>query len=302
MAPSALVRRLLLASLVLLAAILYATPANASSFPSRIDLPDGFRPEGIAIGRGATFYVGSLANGAIYRGDLRTGTGTVINAGSEGAVSVGLAVDQNERVFAAGGPTGQARVIDGRTGALLATYQLTTAETFVNDVVIASGSAWFTDSVNPVLYRVPLDLGPAQVVPLTGDLVYEPGINVNGIEATPDGKTLVLVQTNTGLLFTSDLDGVTSLVDLGGETVDNGDGLLLQGKTLYVVQNMQNVVAVVQLAPDLSKGSIVDLVTNEGFDVPTTIDRFGSRLYVVNARFSTPPTPATPYWITQFTA
>jgi sugar lactone lactonase YvrE len=302
MAPSALVRRLLLASLVLLTAILYATPANASSFPSRIDLPDGFRPEGIAIGRGATFYVGSLANGAIYRGDLRTGAGTLINTGSEGGVSVGLAVDQNERVFAAGGPTGQARVIDGRTGALLATYHLTTAETFVNDVVIASGSAWFTDSVNPVLYRVPLDLGPAQVVPLTGDLVYEPGINVNGIEATPDGKTLVLVQTNTGLLFTSDLDGVTSLVDLGGETVDNGDGLLLQGKTLYVVQNMQNVVAVVQLAPDLSKGSIVDRVTNEGFDVPTTIDRFGSRLYVVNARFSTPPTPSTPYWITQFRA
>ena len=112
----------------------------------------------------------------------------------------------------------------------------------------------------------------------------------------------MLVQSNTGLLFSAGLDGVTRSIDLGDQNVENGDGLLLRGKTLYVVQNVQNVVAVVRLAPDLSKGSVVDHVTNPGFDVPTTIDRFGNRLYVVNARFMTPPTASTPYWITQFTA
>ena len=32
-------------------------------------------------------------------------------------------------------------------------------------------------------------------------------------------------------------------VDLGGEILTNGDGLLLQGRTLYVVQNRLNLVA-----------------------------------------------------------
>jgi hypothetical protein len=33
--------------------------------------------------------------------------------------------------------------------------------------------------------------------------------------------------------------------------------------------------------------------------VPTTIAEFGQRLYAVNARFGTPVTPTTPYWVTQ---
>jgi len=33
--------------------------------------------------------------------------------------------------------------------------------------------------------------------------------------------------------------------------------------------------------------------------VPTTIDRHGSRLYAVNARFGTTPTPTTPYTVVQ---
>ena len=62
------------------AAILAAGPsASASSeFPDVIALPDGFAPEGIAVGRGSSFYVGSLADGSVYRGDLRTGEGDVI--------------------------------------------------------------------------------------------------------------------------------------------------------------------------------------------------------------------------------
>jgi sugar lactone lactonase YvrE len=301
MSPIRVIRPLLIAVLAVVVALVPAGTAAAQPFPDHIQLPDGWRPEGIVIGRGDTFFAGSLGTGALYRGSLRTGAGEVINTGGAGAVSVGLAVDQLNRVFIAGGATGQARVIDGNTGALLATYQLVTGATFVNDVVVAGDSAWFTDSVNPVLYRVPLDLGAAQTVPLTGDLVYQAGFNVNGIDATPDGKTLILVQTNTGLLFTSDQAGVTSEIDLGGSLVTNGDGLLLWGKTLYVVRNSNNLVAVVRLAPDLASGEVVDGITNSDFDVPTTIDRHGQQLYVVNARFTTPPTPTTPYSITGFT-
>jgi hypothetical protein len=79
-----------------------------------------------------------------------------------------------------------------------------------------------------VLYRVPLDLGPAEVVPLTGDLAYATGFNVNGIDVTADGKTLILVQSNTGMLFTADLAGVTKRIDIGADSVVNGDGILLR--------------------------------------------------------------------------
>jgi sugar lactone lactonase YvrE len=203
-------------------------------------------------------------------------------------------------LFVAGGPTGQGRVIDARTGAVLATYQFTTGdtETFVNDVVVTKDSAWFTDSVNPVLYRVPLDLGPAETLPLTGDLVYEEGFNVNGIEATANGRTLVLVQTNTGELFTADpKTGATHEIALS-EPVPFGDGILLHGRTLYVVQNQLNQIAVARLSFDLSRGVITRLLTHDSLDIPTTIDRLGRTLYVVNARFTTPPEPTTDYSIT----
>ena len=52
-----------------------AAPAGAALLPKVISLPDGFRPEGIATGRGTGFYAGSQVDGAIYRGDLLTGRG-----------------------------------------------------------------------------------------------------------------------------------------------------------------------------------------------------------------------------------
>jgi len=69
----------------------------------------------------------------------------------------------------------------------------------------------------------------------------------------------------------------------------------LQGKTLYVVQNVMNQIAVVELAPDFTSGTIVDTITSSAFRVPTTIAKFGEALYAVNARFDTPPTPSTEY-------
>jgi sugar lactone lactonase YvrE len=119
--------------------------------------------------------------------------------------------------------------------------------------------------------------------------VLRPGFNLNGIDATPNGKTLIAVQTNTGKLFRIDpATGVAQEISLGGESVPNGDGILLDGKTLYVVQNQLNRVAVIDLAPDLASGHVVTRLTDPDFDVPTTIDELGRRLYAVNARFGNP--------------
>jgi hypothetical protein len=90
--------------------------------------------------------------------------------------------------------------------------------------------------------------------------------------------------------------GVAKRIDLGGATLLNGDGILLQGKTLYVVQNRMNKIAVVRLTNfDLDEGEVVDTITDSDFRVPTTIASFGDSLYAVNARFDTTPTPDTEY-------
>ena len=69
--------------------------------------------------------------------------------------------------------------------------------TFVNDVVVARGGAYFTDSRRPFLYRLGRD-GAVTRIPLTGDIVHVPGVNnANGIETTPNRKRLIIVQSNT---------------------------------------------------------------------------------------------------------
>jgi sugar lactone lactonase YvrE len=262
---------------------------DSHPFPAVIQLPVGFQPEGVEIGKGTTFYAGSVATGAIYRGDLRTGKGAVFIQPS-GRTATGIEYDHN-RLFVAGAATGSAYVYDARSGALLKTYQLATAPTFINDVVVTHDAAYFTDSSKPVLYKIPLgpggSLGAAQTIPLSGDYTHLAGFNLNGIDATSNGKVLVAVQTVNGRLYRIDpTTGVAKTITLAnGESVPNGDGILLEGKTLYVVQNQNNAIAVVRLASDLGSGVVRNRITDSDFNVPTTIDRLGHWLYAVNARF-----------------
>jgi sugar lactone lactonase YvrE len=296
-------QRILVALLALLATAALAGMAGAQPFPSRIDLPDGWQPEGIAVSSGGTFYVGSIPTGAVFSGDLRTGQGSVLVPATPDRAAIGLKVDNRGRLFVAGGGTGMGFVYDARTGADIAQFELTTDPTFINDVVVTRDGAYFTDSLNQVMYRVPI--GPngtlgmgSETIPLTGDIAYQPGFNVNGIDAMPDGKKLVIVQSNTGQVFTVEpTTGVADEIRLD-EAVTFGDGLLLDGKTLYVVRNQQNRIAVIRLSPDLTSGSVADyLTTDPGLDIPTTIAEFGNSLYAVNARFSTPPGPTVDDWV-----
>ncbi|CAN0284654.1 unnamed protein product, partial [Ectocarpus sp. 13 AM-2016] len=55
----------------------FVTVASASSRLYVIDLPTGFSPEGITSGAGWIAFVGSLVDGNIWKGDLKTGEGEV---------------------------------------------------------------------------------------------------------------------------------------------------------------------------------------------------------------------------------
>ena len=279
--------------------------------PDRIDLPDGFQPEGIttnaALGARARFaYLGSLADVDIYRVNLLTGKGRVISQGP-GTPSVGLKIDPRGRIFVSGGPAGNARVVD-RKGAVLARYRFAKAPTFINDVVLAGRRVWFTDSMRARLYGLPigrngrLPKGSAVIkLPLKGQWHQVANdFNANGIERTPDRAALLVIQTATGFLFrVNPRTGNARRVDLGSTVLKNGDGMLRDRRTLYVVQNQLKRIAVLRLNEKGTKGRLVGTISSTDFDVPTTVARRGGSLYLPNARFgNTDPEPK-PYWVTR---
>src|SRR5215210_3393978 len=83
----------LLGALAGLVLLLPLAASSANRFPDVIALPDGFQPEGIAIGPGHTFYVGSIPTGRVWKGDLRTGESSELVPTQPGRNSIGLAVD-----------------------------------------------------------------------------------------------------------------------------------------------------------------------------------------------------------------
>ncbi|GHH47516.1 sugar lactone lactonase YvrE [Streptomyces umbrinus] len=274
---------------------------SQKNWPDRFPLPNGFQPEGIAIGSAPFAYFGSLANGDIYRASLATGRGSVISKGpGAGHPSVGLKIDRHGRLFVSGGSGGDLRTVDVRTGEIEKSYAV--GGTFVNDVILTPGAAWFTDSFAPQLYRLALDRhgrpGAVRTVPLGGDWQQGTDFTANGIERTPDGSALLVVNAFADggtLMRVAPRTGVAAAVDLGGAKIPNGDGLLLLGRTLYVVQQQQNAIDVFRLNSAGTKGTVITRITDPRFRIPTTAAAWGDRLYLPNARFDVEPTPDTEY-------
>ncbi len=273
------------------------TGSESQASPEIIQVPTGFSPEGIAIGAGPDFYVGSLNNGAIYKGNVETGEGDILVSGEEGNIAVGLNVDVDHgRLFVAGGANGDARVYDAESGEILASYTLSTAENkFINDVIVSDDGAYFTNSAEAILYEIPYgeegalpNQDAVREIQLGGEYQVVEGFNSNGIEVTPAGETLIVVNASSGILYTVDpQSGNATAIDLGGATVQNGDGILLDGNVLYVVQNRMNQIAAVELSDNYSQGEIVNTITHDAFDVPTTAAQYQDFLYAVNAKFGT---------------
>src|SRR5262249_38687252 len=151
---------ILVTAFAAVAATISGTASAAKPFPSVIPLPNGWLPEGIAIGKGTTFYSGSRANGAIYRGDVRTGKGAIWVPGQSGGIAVGLALDRSAKyLFVAGGTTGKGNVYATGSGNPVASFTLTAPGNFVNDVIVTKDAAYFTNSDLPSIHRVPLGNG-----------------------------------------------------------------------------------------------------------------------------------------------
>jgi sugar lactone lactonase YvrE len=291
----------LLLLLALMAGV--AAPAVASRTAEVIVLPGASSAEGIAAGRGATFYAGDLFAGDIFRGNVQRGTAELFIDAPEGRMALGMKVDvAHHLLFVAGGFTGQGYVYDLRTGATVASYQFAAPgpatappTTVINDVTITRYGAWFTDSRQAQLYFVPVSHsgvpGQFRTLGVSGPAADTSGdFNLNGIAATANGKTLIVAHSTKGQLYTVDpRTGVSATI--AGVSVPTVDGIVLEGRRLWAVQN-SNQVSRIRLGRHLTSGVVEKVITSDLFQTPSTAARFGSRLAVVNAKFDTgfPPT------------
>jgi sugar lactone lactonase YvrE len=268
---------------------------TAAGSGTAIVLPGATSAEGIAAGPGSTFYAGDLFAGDIFRGDIRRGTAERFIDVPDGRMAVGMKYDRRHGLLFVAGGGGHAYVYDTRTRTTVADYQVADpAASFVNDVAVTPRGAWFTDSLRPALYFVPVDrrgvpgrereltvTGPA--ADLTGDF------NLNGIQATPDGRTLIVAHTADNALYTVDPTTGAS-APITGPALAGPDGIVLRGDRLWAVNT--NKVSRIRLSHDLTTGVVEKVITSDLFETPSTVAVFGGRLGVVNAKFDTglPPT------------
>jgi sugar lactone lactonase YvrE len=212
-------------------------------------------------------------------------------------MAVGMAANvAHQLLFVAGGFTGQGYIYDTATGATVASYQFGTPDaSLINDVALTKDGAWFTDSFQAQLYFVPVSRAgvPAptfRTLALSGpaaDLSPVSGtVNLNGIRATANGKTLIVAHSANAQVYRVD-PATGASATIAGVSVPNVDGIVLEAGRLWAVQNFSNQVSRIRLAPDLTAGVVEEVITSDLFQIPTTAARFGSRLAVVNAKFDT---------------
>ncbi len=293
--------------IVALAAFLVPAPLATAARADRDDqtwvirLPGATGAEGVAAGEGSTFFAGDLLNGNIFRGDIGKGKAKLSITAPAGRAAVGMKVDRDDDLlFVAGGGTGQAYVYDLETRKSVKVYELAPAgASFINDVALTDGDAWFTNSRAGELYRIPIGRdgkpGDASALALEAPAgTVDEGFNLNGIAAANDGHRLIVSHTGRGALYSVDPDdGSNRLIDVTDSAgapaaLPNVDGIIIRGDTLWAVQNFLNQVSRIDLNGSLRSGEVQEVITSKYFDVPTTAALFGKTLALVNAKFATP--------------
>ncbi len=319
-------RALLTSTLAVVFCTLSMGAAAQQNWPEEIAIPTGFEAEGIERGKGHEFFLGGMSfssvlvpafggpahpmsgyAGAIYKGNLRTGEGAILVPPTGKPVS-GLSYDpRTDYLYAATG------FLDLVTGIIIdmgvIVYDASSGDVImeigfgnnilINDCLVTRAAVYCTDSFNPNLYKLVLEKGgrlpstPVVKVILMSGFEMVPGFNANGLVGKFDGKQLVIVNISSGVLYRVDTaSGEASALEIEGaeQLFANGDGLYLDGLTLYIMQNFANKIAVVQLSGDLSGGEFIKNIPGEGeinpLDVATSIIGFGNGIYAINTHFN----------------
>jgi hypothetical protein len=255
-------------------------------------------PEGVATrGGGQVFFVGATGDGTIYRGTVGNPTVTEFIPGAAGKSAVGMKI-RGGKLYVAGGMTGKIYVYSLRTKEPLATFD-TGSGGFLNDLVVTGRGVFVTDSFRPTLWRVTnpqlrAGSGTPQAIPVGPEIAYASGFNLNGIVAR--GHKLIVVQTNTGKLFSIEVEkGGTAreIHELASEPVVGGDGMLLDRGRLIVVRGSPAALLFLKLKHNATSAELVATRTDSTLRGPSTVARARHLYLVVNADFATSVTPFT---------
>ncbi|MEO3796704.1 hypothetical protein ABGB14_41455 [Nonomuraea sp. B10E15] len=244
------------------------------------------------------FYVSGARDGTIYRG--RPGVRRLevyLPGGTDGrTMAQGLRLDDRGRLYVAGGVTGQMWVYDTRDRSLVRRFDTGLREgTFVNDLEFdADGNAYFTDSHTPVLWRVPASElvrterpgTPERFLDFNDTVVrYQEGFNVNGVVPARGGRSLIVIQSNTGKLYRIRLaTRDVSEIPLKGGPLSSGDSITpVSGDRLLITRNVQNQIVTVRLGA--SGASVTKVYRDATFRYPTAAVIHRGRLLVPNSQF-----------------
>jgi len=290
-----------------------ATPTPSTGLDV-IALPVDFLPSGITSGQGSEFFVGSRGGsngggshegGQIYRGDFLTGEVELFLELEAGQMAAGLQFDPRTNYLFVSGAD-DVRIYDTTSGALVERYVVGQEQGLVSDLVVTAAGVYAADLFRPVFYHIPLAPdgtllagASGETLALSGEYPVTAGFNpfqTTGIAATADGSWLLTVNSTLGMLYRVD-PSTGAAQQINGVNPMLGDGLVLDGELLYVVQS-PDLVSIMQLAPDLTTGELIgSLATNDyAFNLPTAAVLVGDALYVVNglpgsSRTAAPGTP-----------
>ena len=280
------------------ATLLCCMPVTAAhAKPTSYDLPQsGVLLEGIGLAEdGKTFYVSGVNDGgSIYRGEVGDEDLELWFDGT-GSTGRGIDVDDEGRVFVAGGPTGTVRIFD-RSGNLLATVANNTTGSFLNDLWVGpDGSVYVTDSSLPVIWRITEGAGGWQIerwLDVSPTIAYTPAttdFDLGGIVTTRDDRFLLTSQGTTGQLWRIDLAtrGIVE-VDLQGASIVNADGIVLKGKKLWVVQNFTRQVSLFKLDSATQTAVLKRVQRTPADQTLTTAKLTRGRLLAVDSQFGFP--------------
>lgn len=253
------------------------------------ELPgESLHPEGIAYDKDSdSLFVSGAGTGEILRIDRSSGETSVFVEPSGMQFSVlGLEVAGGQ-LLVAGAATGEIRSYSLADGSEV--FTASTGEGgLLNDLTVSStGDVYVTDSYRPVLYRIAAGTQEVEEwLDFTGTAFeYGDDVNANGIVITDDDEHLIIAQLATGQLWLVDIADKNVQEIAAGETFPGADGLVLDGRTLYVIQNGADRVAVVELAEDLLSGEVTGVLSSPDFIMPATAVLVDNQLIVTNTQF-----------------
>lgn len=278
---------------------------------------DQFFPEGIAYDPASgIFYTGSTTNGDVVRVKVETGAAELFASGAKQgrADCRGMKLDFKNRLWICGGEENRIHVLT-QQGEIIKSYDLKSLYNsgFLNDCAVDKQYIYFTDSRIQKIYRTNVsNIQPGVMeewLSFTNQQIpYTTGFNANGIVLTPDGKYIIIVVSNSGKLYRIDRTTKAIIEIILNTPVTSGDGLWLDGSTLYVSRNAANKIFPVKLSDNYMKGTVGDgLGDNLLFN--TTIAKAGGYLLVVNGQLNRrpgtanppPPPPVLPFTVSRVT-